>query len=290
MTAHLEAPSPGLFRQRVDVRSWWRGDVLFSLSAAVCVLMVLVAVFGAFIAPYPPNTTDVLAANLPASPEHLMGTDGLGRDVFSRILVGARLSMLGPAIIVIVSTTLGVALALTSAWIGGTFDGAVNKVLNVMFAIPAILVAIIAVAVFGAGFWPPVIALSIIYIPYVARVLKGAAAQERNRAYVEALQITGQSAWQINVRHILRNLQPIIMAQATLNFGAALIDFGALSFLGLGVPAPTAEWGAMVSAGRSELVSGSPQQAMAAGAVIVVTVVAFNVLGERVSKRLGASL
>ncbi|KRB37376.1 ABC transporter permease [Microbacterium sp. Root180] len=264
-------------------------DPLLLVAAAVCGLMILVAVFGPLLAPYDPNATNILAADLPPSPEHWLGTDSLGRDIYSRILYGARLSLLAPTIIVAVSTTLGVVLALTSSWVGGWFDSLVNKALNVLFAVPAILVAIVAVAAFGAGFWPPVIALSIIYTPYVSRVLKGAAAQERRRAYVEAFQLAGLSAWRINTRHILRNLQPLILAQATLNFGAALIDFGALSFLGLGVPAPTAEWGAMVSAGRSELLAGNAQQAMAAGTVIVLTVVAFNVLGERVSRRFGAT-
>lgn len=265
-------------------------DPITAAALSVCVLMVLVAIVGPLVAPFDPNATDILAANQSPNTLHWLGTDALGRDIFSRILTGARLSLLGPAIIVLVSTTLGATLALLASWIGGRFDKIVNSTLNVMFSIPGILVAIIAVSIFGPGFWPPVIALSLISIPYVARVLKGAAAQQRRRAYVEAFQLAGLSPLQINLRHILRNLQPIILAQATLLFGTSLIEFGALSFLGLGVPAPTAEWGAMVSAGRSEMLAGNPQQAAAAGAVIVLTVVAFNVLGERVSRKLGASL
>lgn len=256
----------------------------------MCLLMALLALIGPLISPYDPYVTDILAASQPPSTVHWLGTDALGRDILSRILTGARLSLIGPTVIVLVSTTLGVLIALAASWIGGPFDKLVNGALNVMFAVPAILVAILAVAVVGPGFWPPVIALSLIYTPYVARVLKGAAAQQRRRAYVEAFQLAGLSPLQINIRHILPNLQPIILAQATLNFGTSLIEFGALSFLGLGVPAPTAEWGAMVSAGRSELLAGNPQQAAAAGTVIVLTVVAFTVLGERVSRRLGATL
>lgn len=285
MTVHAIAP---LTRPMASMR--WRAlwsDPILAAALTVCILMTMMAVFGPLLSPYDSNATDILAANQPPSPAHLLGTDSLGRDIFSRILTGARLSMLGPTIIVIVAMALGVTIALSSAWIGGAFDSTVNKILNVMFAIPAILVAIVAIAVLGPGFWPPVISLSLIYAPYIARVLKGAAAQERRRAYVEAFQLAGLSAIQINVRHILRNLQPIIVAQATLLFASALVDFGSLSFLGLGVPAPTAEWGAMVSAARSELLAGNPQQAAAAGAVIVLTVVAFNVLGERASKVLG---
>ena len=288
MTAH---PVTDFSRPRRPVpRRWRRHDPLAVAALSVCLLMALLALIGPLISPYDPYVTDILAASQPPSTVHWLGTDALGRDILSRILTGARLSLIGPTVIVLVSTTLGVLIALAASWIGGPFDKLVNGALNVMFAVPAILVAILAVAVVGPGFWPPVIALSLIYTPYVARVLKGAAAQQRRRAYVEAFQLAGLSPLQINIRHILPNLQPIILAQATLNFGTSLIEFGALSFLGLGVPAPTAEWGAMVSAGRSELLAGNPQQAAAAGTVIVLTVVAFTVLGERVSRRLGATL
>ncbi len=118
-------------------------------------------------------------------------------------------------------------------------------------------------------------------------MLKGAAEQERSRFYVEALQSAGFGSFQIVIRHILPNLTPLILAQATLAFGAALVDFGALSFLGMGVPAPTPEWGAMVNAGRSELLAGSLQQTVAASVMIVISVVAFNVLGDRIANRMG---
>ena len=159
--------------------------------------------------------------------------------------------------------------------------------LNVLFAIPGILIAVLAVAVFGSGFWSPVIALSIVYIPYVARIVRSAAVQERSRAYVEAAQLAGISSLRINVFHILRNVMPIVLAQATFGFGAALIDFGAISFLGLGVQAPQAEWGLMVSEGRSEILNGDLQVSLSAGIAIVITVVAFNVLGERLTSRMG---
>ncbi|WP_435747374.1 ABC transporter permease [Microbacterium sp. PMB16] len=287
MSAHAVAP----IARWMSTHRWrglWRDPVL-SVALIVCIAISLLALFGPLVSPHDPNETDILAANQASSPAHVLGTDSLGRDILSRILTGARLSMLGPAIIVIVATVLGVLLALSSAWIGGVFDSIVSKVLNIMFAIPAILVAILVIAVVGPGFWPPVVSLSLIYTPYIARVLKGAAAQERRRAYVESFQLAGFTSWRINAHHILRNLQPMIFAQATLLFGSAIVDFGALSFLGLGVPAPTAEWGAMVSAGRNELLAGNPQQAAAAGAMIVLTVVAFNVLGERASKLFGGA-
>jgi peptide/nickel transport system permease protein len=268
---------------------WWREDTILAIALIVCSLLVLIAAFGPAVAPFDPDDTDILNSSSGPTASHLLGTDSLGRDILSRILHGARLSFLGPLIIVVISTTLGTVIALGAAWKGGMFEQAVDKVLSVMFAVPGILVAVIAVASFGAGFWAPVLALALVYIPYVARVVKSAALQERRRAYVEAFQLAGISAFRISVRHILRNVQPIILAQATINFGSSLIEFGALSFLGLGIPAPAPEWGAMVSAGRSELLSGHVEQTLAAGTMIVITVVAFNLLGDRISRRLGVS-
>src|SRR5204863_3189126 len=127
---------------------------------------------------------DILAARQGFSGQHLLGTDSLGRDILSRALTGARLSLTAPALIVVISAILGTALAIFSAWHGGVVDRMVNRVLNVMFSVPGILVAVLASAVFGAGFWAPVLALGIVYTPYVARVVRSVAVRERQRAYV----------------------------------------------------------------------------------------------------------
>lgn len=264
-------------------------DPLLITLLIVCALLALLAIFGPAIAPYPPDQTDILAASQGPSPEHWLGTDALGRDILSRLLVGARLSFAGPLLIVTVSTLAGTALALASAWHGGIIDTALSRSLNVIFAVPGILVAVIAVAIFGAGFWAPVLALAVVYIPYVARIVRSAAVEERRRAYVESLQLAGVSALRINVSHILPNVLPIVLAQATFGFGSALMDFGAISFLGLGVQPPTAEWGLMVAEGRSEMLGGDFWQSLSAGTLIVITVVAFNMLGERLTNHLGAS-
>jgi peptide/nickel transport system permease protein len=263
-------------------------DPLLLVLSIVCCILALLAVFGPLLAPYPPAQTDILAASQGPSSAHLLGTDSLGRDILSRLLAGARLSFAGPGIIVLVSSILGTAVAVTSAWIGGAFDSAVKRVLNVVFAVPGILVAVLAVALFGRGFTALVIALSLIYTPYVARVVRSVAATERRRPYIEALRLAGLSAWRICTRHILRNVLPIVLAQATIGFGSALMDFGAMSFLGLGVQPPSAEWGLMVSDGRSEILDGALQQSLSAGIMIVVTVVCFNILGARISSKIGA--
>ncbi|MGA5454890.1 ABC transporter permease [Streptomyces umbrinus] len=265
------------------------GDPLLLVSAALAVGIAVVAVAGPWIAPYDPAATDVLAASQGPSGAHLFGTDSLGRDIFSRALTGARLSFAGPGIIVLGSAGLGTLLAVAAAWHGGWVDRLLNRTLSMLFAIPGVLVAVIAAAVFGAGFWAPVLALTIVYTPYVARVVRSVAVRQRQLPYVEALQLAGLSTWRICGRHLLPNVAPIVLAQATIGFGSALVDFGAVSFLGLGVQPPEAEWGLMVADGRSEVLDGAVQQSLAAGLCIVVSVVAFNVLGERLTQRFGGT-
>jgi peptide/nickel transport system permease protein len=260
-------------------------DKILVVSTTICGLIILLALIGPMIAPHPPDQIDVLAANADPSGEHLFGTDSLGRDVFSRVIAGARLSVFGPALVVLFCTILGTTLAIVSAWRGGATDRIIARGLDVLFAFPALLFAIIGVAVFGQGLTAPIIALSIAYTPYIARVVRGIALRERNLPYIEACRVAGFSSWKICARHILPNVWPIIMAQATLTFGFALVDLAAISFLGLGVQPPDTEWGLMVAEGRTALLNGWPQAAFAAGGMIVLTVVSFNVLGERLARK-----
>lgn len=280
-TAAVAALSPTRPRRRVR-------DPYLLILMLVCAVLVILAIIGPWIAPYPPDATDILAANQGPSAAHLLGTDSLGRDILSRLLWGARVSYSAAALIVVFSMLAGCAIALLSAWFGGPVNLGVGGALNVMIAVPGILVALIAVTVLGTGFWAPVVAMSIASAPYVARLIRSSALVERRKPYIEALSISGISAARINI-HIFRGLSTLILAQTTFGFGVALLEFGALSFIGLGIQAPTAEWGAMVVAGRSELLAGNMQQTLAAGAMIVISVVAFTLLGERMGRVLGGA-
>jgi peptide/nickel transport system permease protein len=263
------------------------GQPALVTSGILAGLLALLAVIGPWIAPYDADATDVLSASQGLSGAHWFGTDSLGRDILSRALTAARLSLTAPALIVLISAFLGTFVAIFSAWHGGWVDRMVNRFLNVMFSVPGILVAVLASAVFGAGFWAPVLALGIVYMPYMARVVRSVALRERQRPYVESLQLSGMSSWRICVRHLGPNVLPIIVAQATYGLGAALADFAAVSFLGLGIQPPASEWGVMVSEGRSELLNGEFQQTFVAGTFIVLTVIVFNVLGAQLSTRSG---
>lgn len=247
------------------------------------VLAVLVALLGPLLAPYDPNASDLSRSFGGASPEHLLGFDAQGRDILSRLLTGARSSLLGPLTVVVISMAVGVVVAVLAAWTGGWFDSLVSSTLEIMFAFPGLLLAMLVTAVFGAGLWTAALALAAAYVPYVARVMRSVAVTERSKAYVRALEIQGFRATTIWRRHLVPNMAPLIVAQATLFFGYAMVDLAVLSFFGLGVQFPNADWGVMVGSGQSGVLQGHPMEALSAGACVVLLVVAVNVLGERLA-------
>ena len=277
----------------VDSPTWRdrarRSDKLIIALTVLLGLLVLCALLAPWLVPYPPNGGNILAANLGPSGAHWLGTDQLGRDILSRLMVGARLSLLGPTIIVLCATVAAVTLAVSSVWIGGWFDQGVARVLDLMFAFPGLLLAILAVAMIGPGLLAPVLALALAYTPYIARVVRTIALRERHLAYVESCQVIGISGWRICVRHLVPNVVPIVLAQATIAFGSALVDLAAISYLGLGVQSPQAEWGLMVSDGQSALLNGSPWESLSACVMIIVVVLSVNVLGERIAQRTEAA-
>jgi peptide/nickel transport system permease protein len=258
-------------------------------SAVVIAAATFAAVFGPLLVPYDPNLPNLSLSWAGPVSGHLLGYDFEGRDVLSRLLAGAQSSMLGPLAVVTVSVTAGTLLAVTAAWRRGVSDTAISSGLNILFAFPGILLAVLAAAVFGAGLPAAAIALSIAYLPYVARVLRGAALRERNQPYVAALEVQGASATAICLRHVVPNIAPLIVAQATILFGYAMIDLAAVSFLGLGVQPPTANWGVMISENQDGLLLGHPLPAVAAGLCIVAVVIAVNVLGERLFQQAQAA-
>jgi len=262
-----------------------RRDYVLILLVALIGLIVAAAILAPWLAPYPPNQTDILNTNAAPSASHLLGTDALGRDIFSRLLYGARLSLLGPALIIVFATVAGVFLAISSVWIGGWYDLVISRFLDLLFAIPGLLVAILAVAVIGPGLLAPVLALSVAYTPYIARVLRSVALRERQLAYIESSTLIGYSGWAICTRQLLPNTTSLIRAQATIAFGAALVDLAAISYLGLGVQPPTAEWGIMIADGQSSLLNGYPWESVSAGVMIVIVVVLVNLIGERLASR-----
>ncbi len=189
--------------------------------------------------------------------------------------------MIGPLAVVVGAMVLGTADRRHRGLAPGTADTVISSGLDILFAFPGILLAVLAAAIFGAGLTAASVALAIAYMPYVARVLRGAALRERGQPYVAALEVQGASGTSICLRHIIPNMLPLIVAQATIMFGWAMVDLAAISFLGLGVQPPTPNWGVMISENEPGILQGYPLPALAAGLCIVGVVIAFNVLGER---------
>jgi peptide/nickel transport system permease protein len=250
-------------------------------AGVVLVLLALLALFAPLIAPHDPNLVQLGSVYSAPSREHWLGTDASGRDVLSRLIVGTRPALLGPLLVVSFATAIGTVLAVSSAWRGGIVDALIVRTLDILFAFPAILLAILAVAVFGAGLTAVVMAVGVAYIPYVGRIVRSEAMRQRSLPYITACEAQGQSAARICARHLVPNLLPLIIAQMTVSFGYAMIDLSAISFLGFGVQPPTADWGEMVASGEPGILVHHPIEAMCASAMIVITVLAFTVLGER---------
>ena len=264
-----------------------RASFTLTLSIGVAGAMTIAAILAPLIAPYDPDLVDLAIVYAPPSPAHWLGTDALGRDLLSRVIFGSRTALLGPLFVVIASTVVGILLGLLAGWRGGWIDATLARVFDVVFAFPSLLIAIMAVALFGKGLVAPVIAMSIAYAPFVARLTRSLVASERSRPYVSAYRVQGFSGRWIALRRVLPNVTPIVGAQSTLNFGYVLAELAALSFLGLGVQAPTADWGAMINEAQAGLLGGHFLPAIVPAVAVVVAVVAVNVLGEELSDRIG---
>lgn len=257
------------------------------IGGVVIGALFIVAILAPVIAPYDPNALDMLHGLAPSSAAHLLGTDNYGRDILSRLIFGTRLSLLGPLIVVAISSGLGVPLGLLGGYAGGVVDGILGRIWDLLLGFPPLLLAIALIAVFEPGFSTAVIALSVIYVPLVARLVRSVVLVEKNKAYVDAGRVLGYSPARIAVLHVLPSVLPTVAAQTTLNFGYALLDLAGLAFIGVGVQPPTADWGVMVSDGRKIMLL-SPNEVLTSCVAIAVAVVAFNLLGDSLSRRFGA--
>jgi peptide/nickel transport system permease protein len=275
--------APEIVRRRA--RRVGRSDTVAIICAAVVALALVTALLGTALAPHDPNASNLNDAYFGPRAGHALGFDGQGRDLLSRLLAGARTSVLGPAAVVLLALVTGVALAIVSAWRGGWLDSAISVVMDILFAFPGILLAVLAAAVFGPSLTAATLSLAVAYTPYVARVLRSAAVRERAREYIAAAEVQGLSAWTICARHLVPNVAPLIVSQGTLLFGYAMVDLAAVSFIGLGVQAPQSDWGVMVATGQPGVLQGYPAESLSAGLCIVAVVVAVNLLGERLSER-----
>lgn len=288
LVEHSDATSDAVRSRPRRIRGF---GVVGWISIAILVAVALFAMLGPLLISTDPTRVDLGYAYVGPVSGHPLGFDGQGRDLFSRLASGSRTALLGPLGVVCISTVLGCALGLTASWVGGWLDRGLSRVIDAMFAFPGLLLAILAVSLFGPSVLAAAVSLSIAYTPYVARIVRAATLRERALPYVAALEVQGLHAVAIVWRHILPNVFELLIAGAALSFGYALIDLASLSFIGLGVQPPQSDWGQMVAGGVPGILQGYPQESLFAGAVIVITVAAVNVLADRLTagREVGAS-
>lgn len=254
---------------------------LTAVAAGLLILLVGLSLFAPLLTSQDPTSTDLSSLYLSPSSQHWLGTDSNGRDLLARLLWGGRTALLGPLVVSALAAFLGSAMALLAAWRGGWMDAVVSRGFDLLFSFPGLLLAILAAATFGKGLTAAAIALAISYTPYMGRIVRSAAAREVVLPYVTALRASGFSGVRVVIRHVLPNLRSLVLAQGAVLFSYAMVDLAAISFLGLGVQQPTPDWGAMTAEGLTGMLSGKPQEAIFAGALIVLVVVCVNLLGER---------
>lgn len=256
--------------------SSWNGRV----GLVVIVMIILIGLFVPVLDPYDPRVDSNLAeARFTPSLEHPFGTDRLGRDIFRRIMHGTRISLTIGFVVVVVSGGIGTVLGLVAGYFGGRVDSVIMRLMDVLLAFPAILLAIAIVAVRGASLTNTILAVAIVGIPGYARVVRSMVLSVRERDYVDAARAVGVKDGRIMLLHILPNSLSPIIVQATLGVGGAILFAAALGFLGLGAQPPAPEWGAMISDGIPFL-RQSPHMVFFPGMAIMVTVLGFNLLGD----------
>jgi len=268
-------------------------DLLRSHSATfgmgLIALVLLVAVIGPTFAPYDPLKPTPLDRLQGPSEAHLFGTDSLGRDIFSRVIYGARISILIGLISVSISLLPGTLLGLVAGYFGGRVDSLIMRLMDMLLAFPAILLAIFITAILGPSLPNTMVAVGIVYIPHYARIVRASVLSLKEQLFVQAIAHLGGGHARILGRHILPNALPPIIVYATLGMGTAVLQAAALGFLGLGAQPPQPEWGAMLSEGR-QYIQIAPHVAAFPGAAILVLVLGFNLFGDGLRDVLDPSL
>lgn len=271
---------------RVRRRRRSGSDVGFWISSGILALIAVAAVFAPLIAPYEADGVDFGAIWEGPSAQHLLGTDQLGRDLFSRLLIGAGETLVGPVVLLALATVIGVAIGVLAAWRGGWVDTILARMTDVMFAFPGLLFVVLVIAVFGKGPATAIVALALAYAPVIAKYTRSLALSEMTRPYIDAYRVQGLGGLMICLRGVIPNLLPPLVGYLVVLFGEALMSLATLSFLGFGAQPPSSEWGLMVQEGQPGIIQGEFLPTLVPGAAIAIVVIAVNVAGVRVADRL----
>jgi glutathione transport system permease protein len=250
-----------------------------ALGGAMVLILVLTGLFAPLLAPFDPYQQDLLNARQPPSTTHLFGTDQFGRDMLSRVIYGTRISLIEILLGVGMAVAIGVPLGLISGYYGGRVDRALSWLMDILFAFPGIILAILTVSVLGSGLFNMLLAIAIFSIPVYGRLGRNLTLMLKDVEYAEAAQALGARDRAVMFRHILRNSLAPLMVQASLTAGSVVLTAASLSFLGLGAQPPVPEWGAMVSNGRNFL-GVATHLSLFPGLALTFAVLGFNTLGD----------
>ena len=256
-----------------------KAKLIFFLTLAI--ILLLIAIFSKYLCPYDPYVQDLLQAKKPPSFAHPFGTDRYGRDLLSRVIAGSTISIFSTLILVAVVTVTGTVIGIICGWKGGKTDTILMRISDVFLAFPGLVFALAVAGVLGGGIQNAIIALAAISWPKFARLARGLTLTQKASPYLMAAKLSGSSTGKLLIKHILPNIAGPILVTAVLDIGTMMMELAGLSFLGLGVKPPMAEWGSMINDGRSML-QIAPWMVLAPGAAIFITVMIFNLLGDTV--------
>lgn len=270
-------------------------NLMPAFPIAIVAILVFIAIFAPIISNYDPNASNLADKFIPpvwiegGSWEHIFGTDAYGRDLLSRLIYGARISLGVSATAIIISAVVGTLVGMILGYFGGLLDILVMRVVDALFCIPFFVMAIAVAVAFGASIGSTIFIMAFFQWPIYAKQVRAETLSIKERDYIALAQVSGASTWRILTKHIFSNVLPIVLVLMTLHIGELILWESSLSFLGVGVPEPTASWGTMISAGQS-FISTKPWLCILPGILIMLIVVCMNLIGDWVRDRLDPRL
>jgi ABC-type dipeptide/oligopeptide/nickel transport system permease subunit len=265
--------------ERGDFRRRFLANRKACAGATIVLVLVLLALSAPLIAPYAYDDTDLLGSWAPPSADHWLGADKLGRDTLSRLLFGARTSLVVSISVLAITFSIGVTLGMLAGYLGGFTDAAISRLVDIILAFPDVVFAILVAAVLGPSMLTVIVALSMVWWPGVARLTRALVMVERNQLFVDAAVVCGTPLRRILLRHMLPNIVPPLIVRASIGIGFIIMSEATLSLLGLGVQEPQPSWGSMVRDGL-EALRTDPYLALSSSAALAITIIGFNLLGD----------
>ena len=280
VTTAPDEPRSGIFSILQAVRRFISSSPVGAISLLIWLLLILMAIFAPFIAPYDPQEADYGAIRQAPSAAHWLGADDLGRDVLSRIIFGARITLLVSISSVLIGDLIGFFWGVASGYIGKRFDLISQRILDILFSFPALILALLLLVAIGAGLQTVIIAIAITRIPSSTRVIRSVVLSIKETAYVESARAVGAPTWRVMLRHVAPQCIAPLIVIATLNLGSAIFAESALSFLGLGIPPPDPSWGNMLGGVLAASFRPSWWLVIFPGLAITISIMAANLIGD----------